>query len=137
MTFLSVAAKRLQLPPARLSPVQVQSLQGYDWPGNVRELQNAMERALILAQQGTLQLDLPVGRSGDTPPLAATLPAATEVNGHVFTEAEMRDLEKRNALTALAKARWKIHGPGGAAQLLGIKPTTLISRLKKLGVKRP
>ena len=135
--FLSVAAKRLQLPPARLSPVQVQSLQGYDWPGNVRELQNAMERALILAQQGTLQLDLPVGRSGDTPPLAATLPAATEVNGHVFTEAEMRDLEKRNALTALAKARWKIHGPGGAAQLLGIKPTTLISRLKKLGVKRP
>ena len=135
--FLDQAAQRLRFPPARLSAAQVQLLQSHDWPGNVRELQNAMERALILAQNGVFQLDLPAGRAPDPIRTHVVLPPANDANGHVFTEAEIRDLEKRNATAALAKARWKIHGPGGAAELLGLKPTTLISRIKKLGLKRP
>jgi transcriptional regulator with GAF, ATPase, and Fis domain len=112
-------------------------LRSYDWPGNVRELQNAMERALILAKEGVLHLDLPVRELPDPAPLPLTLTPANAANGHVFTEAEIRDLETRNTGTALAKAHWKIHGPGGAAQLLGLKPTTLISRIKKMGLRRP
>ena len=107
----------------------------YDLPGTRRELQNALERALILAKKGVLEFDLPVrGLPEAAPPPSAPV---HDANGHVLTEAEIRDLEKRNAAAALAKARWKIHGPCGAAQSLGLKPTTLISRIKKLGLRRP
>ena len=135
--FLEQAAQRLRSPLVRPTEAQIEMLQSYDWPGNVRELQNALERALILAQKGVLQLDLPIKRSPELPLAPIVVPPTTDNNGHVLTEAELRDLEKRNAAAALAKAHWKIHGPGGAAQLLGLKPTTLISRIKKLGLKRP
>ena len=135
--FLEQAAQRLRVPPACPTDAQIQLLASYDWPGNVRELQNAMERALILAKKGVLQFDLPIRGLPEPTPAPLPLTPAHDLNGHVFTEAEIRDLEKRNAAAALAKARWKIHGPGGAAQLLGLKPTTLISRIKKLGLQRP
>ena len=133
--FLEQAARRLGLPLPRFAEAQARMLQAYDWPGNVRELQNATERALILAQKGRLQFDLPQSE------LNPVVPAPTpKVNGHpatVLTEIEMRQLEKDNIAAALAKADWRIHGEGGAAELLGLKPTTLISRVKKLGLKRP
>jgi len=134
--FLEQATQRLRLPPLRLTDPQVRLLQGYDWPGNVRELQNVMERALILAQKGVLQFDLPTRGLPVASPLLGGFPPADEANGQVLTEAEMREHVRRNVLAALAKARWKIHGSGGAAQLLGIKPTTLTSRIKKLGLRR-
>ena len=133
--FLEQAARRLGLPLPRFTEAQGRMLQAYDWPGNVRELQNATERALILAQKGRLQFDLP--QSELNPVVPAPTPKA---NGHpatVLTEIEMRQLEKDNIAAALAKADWRIHGEGGAAELLGLKPTTLISRVKKLGLKRP
>ena len=112
-------------------------LQSYDWPGNVRELQNATERALILTQNGLLQFDLP--RIDPAPLPAAANPGLGE-NGSdfpVLTEFEFREREKLNMLAALKKTDWRIHGRDGAAELLGIKPTTLISRIKKMGLKRP
>lgn len=133
--FLEQAARRLHVPLPRFSEVQARQLQGYDWPGNVRELQNATERALILAQNGVLRFDL--ARAG----LPAAPPPASPKNGNgaqpdVLTEQELRERERQNLLAALAKTRWKIHGANGAAELLGLKPTTLISRIKKLGLKR-
>lgn len=139
--FLEQAAHRLNLPLPKLSEAHARQLQGYDWPGNVRELQNIAERALILAQHGPLHFDLPApeiqlrpsvpSRNGDTNG------GSTGPEPSILTELEFRVIERQNILAALGKAAWKIHGEGGAAQLLALKPTTLISRIKKLGLKRP
>jgi transcriptional regulator with GAF, ATPase, and Fis domain len=136
--FLEQAAQRLKLPVPRLTETHIRLLQEYDWPGNVRELQNATERALILAQNGVLHFDLPIleGQSAFPPPS----PSAAKLNGapeRILTEAEFRQRQRDNILTALTQSGWKIHGEGGAAELLDIKPTTLISRIKKMGLKRP
>jgi len=135
--FLEQATQRLGLPPIRLTDGQVRLLQSYDWPGNVRELQNALERALILARKGVFQFDLPVRGQTETPPVSVLFADAAGAETRILTETEMRDLERRNIVATLDKVRWKIHGSGGAAQMLGLKPTTLISRIKKLGLQRP
>ena len=132
--FLEQAIRRLKLPPARLSRADLVLLQGYDWPGNVRELQNTIERALILAQNGVLNFDFAKAESKAlriSPPVAPAQTAAA-----VLTDVEFQQRERDNVLAALEQARWKIHGPGGAAELLGLKPTTLISRVKRLGLKK-
>ncbi len=134
--FLDKAIRKLKLPPARLTQAHIAQFQNHDWPGNVRELQNTIERALILAQNGVLWFDLP-----DSQRAAPAGPAAPRMeNGpapEILSDAELRQRERDNVLAALNKTGWKIHGPGGTAELLGVKPTTLISRLKKLGLKKP
>lgn len=133
--FLQQAARRLGLVLPRFTEAQIKLLQSYNWPGNVRELQNAAERALILAQNGQLQFDLPfLNGAGVSSPV---LPARNGAVQRIQTEIELRQLEKHNLLSALNKVSWKVHGRGGAAELLGVKPTTLISRIKKMGLKRP
>ena len=134
--FLKQAARRLRLPMPRFTETHARLLQSYDWPGNVRELQNAVERALILAQKGVLQFDL---AQADlvAPPLPLPPSGANGAEPAVLTELEWRQRERENMQAALAKSGWRIHGAGGAAELLGLKPTTLISRMKKLGLKRP
>jgi len=131
--FLEQSARRLQLPAPKLTDAHLRLLGSYDWPGNVRELQNATARALILAQRGTLRFDLPVAEL----PLPTPVPEGNETELPILTEADLRQQEQRNLLAALTKSGWKIHGQGGAAELLGVKPTTLISRIKKLGLKKP
>jgi transcriptional regulator with GAF, ATPase, and Fis domain len=133
--FLKQAARRLRLPPPRFTESHARLLQSYDWPGNVRELQNAAERALILAQKGALHFDLLPDELGAPPPLPDTGPNGSEAP--ILTEIEWRQRERENMRTALTKAEWRVHGEGGAAELLGLKPTTLISRMKKLGLRKP
>jgi len=117
----------------RLSEGDVRRLMQYDWPGNVRELHNVIERAAILAQNGRLRIDLPVQQGG-----AETLaPARRPKNGApqaIMTDDEMREHERSNILAALKACGGKVFGPGGAAELLVIKPTTLASRIKSLGI---
>jgi len=135
--FLERAASKLHLPPARLTQAHIVQFQAYDWPGNIRELQNRIERALILSQGGMLWFDFPTG-AGEGP--AAEPPASVSLPGTeaaVLTDLQMRQRERDNILAALNQTGWKIHGPGGTAEMLGIKPTTLISRVKRLGLKRP
>jgi len=133
--FLQQAARRLRLPMPRFSETHSRMLQSYDWPGNVRELQNATERALILAQKGVLHFDLPQANLVPPPPLPP--PSGNGAEASVITEAEWHQRERANMEAALAKSAWRIHGAGGAAEILGLKPTTLISRMKKFGLKRP
>jgi transcriptional regulator with GAF, ATPase, and Fis domain len=133
--FLQQAARRLRLPPPRFTDAHGRLLQSYDWPGNVRELQNATERALILAQKGLLQFDLL--QADALAPAPPPPPRANGADTPVLTELEWRQRERENMRVALVKSGWRIHGAGGAAELLGLKPTTLISRMKKLGLKRP
>ena len=110
-------------------------LQRYDWPGNIRELQNVIERAVITANAGRLSFDLP---TDDQPkkPSPADAPQTTDKT-EIITDDEMRRRERENILAALKQAKWKISGEDGAADLLGIKPTTLASRMKKMNIERP
>jgi transcriptional regulator with GAF, ATPase, and Fis domain len=127
--FLAQSARRLGRPRPRLTLANVQQLQRYDWPGNVRELQHVIERAVITAHGARLAIDLPA-HAADPP--ATPMPAADTV----LTDAEVRRLEADNIRAALRQARGKVSGTGGAAELLGIKPTTLASRIKALGLSR-
>ena len=133
--FLQQAARRLRLPVPRFTEGHARLLQSYDWPGNVRELQNATERALILAQKGVLRFDLAQPDSAAALPLPLPEDNASDVP--ILTEFEWRQRERANMEAALARSGWRVHGAGGAAELLGLKPTTLISRMKKFGMKRP
>jgi formate hydrogenlyase transcriptional activator len=135
--FIRLSAKELGCPKPRLTQAGVVLLQSYDWPGNIRELRNLIERAVILARGGALEFDLPA--ASDALPIAPLSKAVDEANtvGEFFTEPEMQQRERENLLAVLKKSGWKIKGVNGAAELLGVKPTTLLSRMKKKGLKRP
>ncbi|MEA3277768.1 MAG: helix-turn-helix domain-containing protein [Pseudomonadota bacterium] len=109
-------------PIERISDDAMAALVAYPWPANVRELRNVVERAMILARGPTLHVSL--GRIQT--PAPAKAPAGT-----------LQATERRHILQVLEQTRWRIRGPGGAAEVLGIKPTTLESRMKKLGLRRP
>lgn len=130
--FLGRIARQQGRPHPRLTLANVQELQRYDWPGNVRELQHALERACIIAVKGKLRFDLAGSR-----PQATTVSAAPETVERVLTEQEMRALEADNIRHALVQSKGKIYGPDGAAAALNMKPTTLNSRIKSLGIRRP
>ena len=114
-------------------------LRRYDWPGNVRELANVIERAVITARDGRLDLDRAIPSSAaPAAPSSASGPAATaSASARVRTAAELAELERENLKLALEAAGWKIAGAGGAAERLGLKPTTLTSRMRALGIQRP
>jgi transcriptional regulator with GAF, ATPase, and Fis domain len=127
--FLALAARKLGRAGPRLTLANVQQLQRYHWPGNVRELQHVIERAVITAAGPRLAVELPAASGKPTAePVAA--PA-----GRVLTDAEVRRLEAENIRAALRAASGKVSGAGGAAELLGVKPTTLASRIKALGIR--
>jgi transcriptional regulator with GAF, ATPase, and Fis domain len=105
-------------------------LEAYDWPGNVRELQNVVERAVIRAQNGNLEFGLrPATAASSVLRHRAAPPVA---KGSLR---EIKQQEKAVILDALAKTRGKIYGTDGAANLLGLKPTTLSSKVHRMGLK--
>jgi PAS domain S-box-containing protein len=109
-------------------------LEAYGWPGNVRELQNVIERAVITSRDGRLNVDRALPESASA--MAAVLSSGENGHHRVRTAKELEELERQNLIAALESSNWKIAGDNGAAQLLGIKPTTLSSRLKALGIER-
>ena len=128
--FVKQICSRLGRPPARLRKADVERMQSYSWPGNIRELQNIIERALITSKGPDLLIDMPVGQSDAVRPAEA---GSLQVSG-ILTEEQLRALEKDNLNAALAACGGKIFGADGTAALLGIKPTTLASRLKRFGI---
>ncbi len=133
--FVELSTRDLKCAKPRLTRAAVAKLQNYDWPGNVRELRNVIERAVILARGGALDFDLPV--SNRPLPARAATPAANAPQPELLTEAELQRRERDNLLATLEKTNWKIKGPDGAAELLGVKPTTLLSRMEKWEIKKP
>jgi len=103
----------------RISRATMHALQSYDWPGNVRELENVLERAMILTPGPELHTEEVLG------------PAAGPADQQLVS------VERAHIATVLKQAEWRINGAGNAADLLGLHPNTLRSRMKKLGIKRP
>jgi transcriptional regulator with GAF, ATPase, and Fis domain len=135
--FLKDSAKRMGLPVPRLTRDNLRDLEAYAWPGNVRELQNVIERAVILARGGDLRFHLdavePKSFSASArAPIVARDGAATDGDSLDLTTLKQREVDMM--AEALRRANGRIYGPGGAADLLGLRPTTLASRMKKLGL---
>ena len=101
----------------------MEALSAHDWPGNIRELENVLQRAMIVSRGGALSLS------------EAWQPALETVMSG--SSATLVDVERRHIVRVLDEVRWRIEGAGGAAQVLGMKPSTLRSRMLKLGVARP
>jgi len=101
----------------------------------VRELKNVIERAVILSQGNVLRLDLSLPESA--PGAESQGVVARQAGDVVLTEKELKTLQKRNLMTALKQANWRISGKAGAAELLGIRPTTLNDRIRAFGIKKP
>ena len=122
-----------RMPSPPLTAQDIAYLQQYDWPGNIRELQNVIERAVILSRGARLRLDIALPRVGGatSEPLS---PSATRRDDVVLTDRECRDRERANVIKALDRADGRIYGRGGAAELLGLNPTTLASRLRALKI---
>ena len=120
--------------PMNLTRTQADNLRRYDWPGNIRELKNVIERAVILSTGKVLRLDVSMPALKNE--IIATTHAEPSVE-EVLTDREMREFQKRNTLTALTQSNWRVSGEGGAADILGVKPTTLADRIRTFGIKRP
>jgi len=120
--------------PLELTADCLRRLRSYQWPGNVRELENVIERAVIITRDARLSLReiLPVH---SLHPTRERTHAATGPVLH--TKGELRRLERETLVRALEQAHWKVAGAGGAAQKLGIPPSTLSSRMKALRIERP
>jgi transcriptional regulator with GAF, ATPase, and Fis domain len=97
----------------------MKALQGYSWPGNVRELRNVIERNLIVHPGRVFEAELPEG-------ICASALAGTTI----------QEVERKHICRELERSSWRVRGLGGAAETLGLKPTTLEARMKKLGIVR-
>jgi transcriptional regulator with GAF, ATPase, and Fis domain len=131
--FLQQSARKLGVPPPRLSPAQLKDLQAYDWPGNVRELQNVIERASIRSRNGHLDLGLRPAPKTSARPAGKTEEAPRPVPASF---GDLKQQERAFILEALEKTGGKIYGADGAAALLGLKPTTLSSKIHRMGLKK-
>ena len=132
--FSTLICRRLNCPKPGLTQTNLKQLQAYHWPGNIRELQNVIERAIIVSKGNRLQFSLPAEAA-----VAGTLlkvPAEGTTTATPFTEPERLARDRANILLALQLSNGKISGNEGAAVLLNIKPTTLASRMKALGIKK-
>jgi DNA-binding NtrC family response regulator len=98
----------------------INALKRYAWPGNIRELENLIERAVITSTDNRLQLEIPISPESIADP-----------------SMNLSDVERSHILKVLRHSRWKIEGPNGAAEKLGLNPSTLRFRMKKLNVVRP
>jgi DNA-binding NtrC family response regulator len=114
--FSKSFAKRIDVIPRE----NMAALQRYSWPGNIRELRNVVERAMILASGPQL-----------------TIPIPAQSTASVRRSDRLADVEREHVLFVVQSCGWRIRGTGGAAERLGLRPTTLETRMAKLGIKRP
>jgi formate hydrogenlyase transcriptional activator len=119
MKYTAKTGRRIDTVPKSV----LDSLGAYGWPGNVRELANVLERSLIVSRGNSLELGEWVAMPVDS--------------GGVSRDSGARDLSRERIIDALEQTGWRVSGPRGAAHLLGLKPTTLEARMKRLGISRP
>lgn len=130
--FLDRICEELGRETIHLTRSQLATLEAHDWPGNVRELKNVIERAVVLTSGPRLRLDQAL--------VPARTPAVADVTrdaDEILTDADFQALERANLMAALRRADGRVSGPGGAAELVGLKPSTMAYRMKKLGIDPP
>ena len=138
--FLREAAADLGRKPPQVSEQLYRRLRQYDFPGNIRELRAMVFDAVARHESGTLPIQpfLDAMHMQAAPADGASTPFHSELSrGEVIPDDDWRELERLNLINALEKAHWKVSGKGGAAELLGVRPTTLESRMKALAIERP
>jgi PAS domain S-box-containing protein len=133
--FLSTMSRSSGRSGLELTADHRAALVAYDWPGNIRELQHVIERAVILSPRPPLRLDLALSNRLPSPQSGSRI-QASEAQAQILTDDELRKLERDNIVAALDKARGRISGDGGAAEILKVNPSTLRDRMKALGVAR-
>jgi formate hydrogenlyase transcriptional activator len=121
--FSMIYAGKMGRPIITIGEQVMGKLVAYRWPGNVRELQNVMERAVILATRGRIELDDQL--------------AAPVADARTTAAATLEEIERNHILSVLEKVGWRVSGESGAASILGLKRTTLEARMGKLGIARP
>jgi len=132
--FISLISTRYNRKEPRLTQANVKQLQAYQWPGNIRELQNVIERAIIVSMNGRLEFDLPkIAGADDNLEVTAEIDLTSNLP---YTEQERLARDRINILAALKFTNGKVSGKDGAAELLGIKPTTLASRMISLDIDK-
>lgn len=128
--FAAHAARKMGVPVPEIPDTRLACLLDYAWPGNIRELQNEVERAMILSRGGPPAFISPAkGGAQMAPGVSEEDPVVREGDWHV--------MQRDNMLRALKRTKWRVDGPGGAAELLDVRPTTLRSRMKAAGIERP
>lgn len=137
--FIALSCQQMQRNNLILSQRHAQQLQNHNWPGNIRELKNVIERAVILSSGSKLRLDLAMPEVDIS---NAHVPLLPDKDAGLLNESDLRILERANIVKSLRQTNWKISGKDGAAELFGIKPSTLAYRIgvfeitkKKDGVK--
>lgn len=130
--FIRQSARRMNRPEPQISKTALDQLATYHWPGNVRELQNTVERAIILWREGPLTFDLPASRADEH----RSGPAKSTARAALLTRDEWKRQDREAIINVLKQTNGKVSGPGGAAELLGMKPSTLASRISALGITR-
>jgi transcriptional regulator with GAF, ATPase, and Fis domain/CheY-like chemotaxis protein len=147
--FVARVCAKLKRPFLKVTPETACALESYPWPGNVRELENVAERAVILSTDGVLRLDAALPELSARDALSSPAQSPVALDGGFenrsaslfpgrgfYTAEELRELERKNLVAALERANGRVSGEGGAADLLGIKPTTLSYQLKAFGITR-
>ena len=139
--FLEQVCREFGRPVPAFTQSQVDAMRNYDWPGNIRELKNVIERAVILSQGDTLRLDLSMPGGASTEKAGSSGPAVgTKVERgerNFYTEKELKLQQRDNLIRALDYTNWRISGKKGAAELLGLKPSTLADRIRSYGLEKP
>jgi DNA-binding NtrC family response regulator len=124
--FAEITARKVGRPLTAISPGFLERAKSYEWPGNIRELENVVERALLMSRDGTLEAHhLPLDQG--TPGEAAAAPTGSTA---------LEDVERAHIRSVLDRSGWRIEGERGAAALLGLHPSTLRGRMRKLGLRK-
>ncbi|MCH9638382.1 MAG: sigma 54-interacting transcriptional regulator [Betaproteobacteria bacterium] len=134
--FLDNVCKEQGRETLTLTRQQIDSLSNYSWPGNIRELKNVIERAVILTKGNRLRLDIAMPNDKETMNSSNSSAPVAADDGAFVSDAIFREKEKENLVSVLRYTKWRISGTDGAAELLGIKPSTLTYRMKVFGIKQ-
>ncbi len=141
--FVQIFIRRLNKAVEYIPADAMDALAGYSWPGNIRELENLIERAVLLSPGKELRVPVSDLKSASDSNFAAgvdsssSFPSFTSSTSSTSSIATLEEAERQHILRALKQTQWRIAGPKGAANLLGMKRTTLQARMRKLGVRRP
>ena len=132
--FLEKTSSDFARPPMQLTRGQPDMLRSYNWPEHCRQLKHVIGGAVVVSPRNVLRIDLSMSNPGAD---SRNTDPADRPPEQLLTEIEMREFQKKNPVAALEQANWKVSGPGGAADLLGVKSTTLTDRIRMFGIRKP